>query len=235
MKKIIMALAFAFVMMFCSNNYVGANGLIIGPSTIHKEANQIFTIIDLLSLYDPDVFIEQDNYTGYGNMAGEYTVTLKQGTNTKQVHIIVVDSWGDLQKPNDLLFVTDQKNIYVSSDRQLTLYEIIYYIYSKTNYVETGYSFRYEELNNEYHNSIGENGNIPAGSYTHDFKLTYYSGEQVSLITTINVVDLPEIAGVILTPPPTTIDKAISMIPFLLVIGVPVYLFTNRKRKRGFN
>lgn len=236
MKKIILALGFFLVFMFSSFYNVDAAGAgIIGPDTIHKEKNQIFTVIDLLKLYDQDVFIQEDSYTGNGNESGTYEIILTQGDEKKTVQIIVIDNWGNLEKSNDLLFVTDQKNIYLSSNRELTLYEMVYYVYANTGLVETAYNFRYEEIKNDYYLAKNENGMIPSGTYQHDFKLTYYSGEQMTLTTLIIVVDLPEIPGVVLEPPPGVFDQIMGMIPFILIVGVPIYLLTNyKKRKRGF-
>lgn len=234
MKKIsVLFFAALFVFAFTSIP-VSAASDIDGPSVIHKEANQIFTIGVLLSMYDMDVFIETDGYTGYGNIPGEYTVVLTQGFLTKDITIIVVEDWGDLVRSNDVLYVTDYKDIYVSNDRTLSLYEIIYYIYNATNYVVTDYQFRYEELINEYHYSF-DDGVIPEGSYELTFRLTYYSGEQSTYTTLIHAVELQELSGIILEPPPTAIDKIMSAAPWVIGIGGIVYLLTHRKKKRGFN
>lgn len=235
MKKNILALGFFLVLLFSSFHSVDATGAgIIGPEVIHKESNQIFTIIDLLSLYEDDVFVETDGYTGQGNLPGEYIVTLTQGLLTKDVTIVVIENWDNLERSNEVLFVADYKDIYVSSNRRLTLYEIIYYIYSSTGLVVTEYQFRYEELINQYHSSFDEDDNIPEGNYELSFRLTYYSGQQSTYSTSINVVELQEIPGIILEPPPSTIDRIMSFVPWVLVIGVIVYFFTNRKKKRGF-
>lgn len=234
MKKLISVLFFAALFLMSNVTHVDASTDIVGPSIIHKEQNQVFTIIDLLSLYEVDVFVQTDGYTGYGNIPGEYTVVLNKGLLTKEVTVKVIEDWGNLQRSNDVLFVTDQKDIYVSNERKLTQYEIIYYIYSKTGYVETGYSFRYEELINDYHAAFESQNNIPSGSYEFTFRLTYYSGEQATYSTHINVIELPEIPGIILEPPPSTIDRIMGFIPMAVVIGIIVLIFKNRKQKRGF-
>jgi|LGVF01.2.fsa_nt_gb hypothetical protein len=223
-----------FVFAFTSTTVFSVSD-IDGPSVVHKEANQVFTIMDLLSMYDLDVFIESDGYTGYGNVPGEYTIVISQGSQTKNVSIIVVEDWGNLVESNDVLYVTDYKDIYVSNDRMLSLYEIIYYIYDATEYVVTEYQFRYEEILDEYHYSFDDDGVIPEGKYKLTFRLTYYTGEQSTHSASINVVELQELPGMVLEPPPTTIDKIMSTLPLVLVIGVIVYLFTHRKKKRGFN
>lgn len=236
LKKISeLLIAALFVLTFTKTTIYAATG-IDGPSVIHKEANQVFTIGDLLTLYDMDVFIETDGYTGYGNVPGEYTVILTQGSYTKDVTIVVVENWGNLEKSNDVLYVTDYKDIYVSNDRMLTLYEIIYYIYDATGYVETNYQFRYEELKDAYHYAIlDEEGNIPEDTYELTFRLTYYSGEQITCSALIHVVELPELPGTILEPPPSTGDQIMSAAPWILGIAGIFYLLTHRKKKRGYN
>ena len=234
-KKIsVLFLAVLSIMLFPSNVVVSASSDIEGPEIIHKEKNQVFTIMDLLSLYDIDVFIETDGYTGYGNVPGEYTVVLTQGLTTKDVTIVVVEKWDNLMSSNDVLFVANYKDIYVSSDRNLTLYEIIYYIYDTTGYVETDYQFRYEEIVDEYHYNFSD-GLIVEGTYEFTFRLTYYSGEQATYSTFIHTTEIQELSGIVLEPPPTTIDKIMSAVPWVLVIGGIIYLLANRKKKRGFN
>jgi hypothetical protein len=234
-KKISVLFAAALIVFAFTSITVSAASDIDGPSIVHKEANQVFTIGDLLSMYDMDVFIKTDGYTGYGNVPGEYTIVLTQGLLTKDISIIVVEDWGNLVESNDVLYVSDLKDIYVSNDRMLTLYEIIFYIYDATGYVVTEYQFRYEELLNEYHSSFDDEGVILEGSYELTFRLTYYTGEQSTYSAKIHVVELQELPGIILEAPPTAIDKLMSAVPAVLIIGVIVYLFTHRKRKRGFN
>jgi hypothetical protein len=223
------------VLMFTCSNVYAASSDIDGPSVIHKEANQVFTIGDLLSMYDMDVFIKDDYFTGYGNVPGEYIIVLTQGANTKEVSVVVVEDWGLLLESNDVLYVTDYKDIYVSNDRILTLYEIIYYIYQVTGYVETDYQFRYEELLDEYHYNFDAEGIIPEGSYELTFRLTYYSGLQATYSTLIHTVELQELSGIVLEPPPTAVEKIMSAAPWLIVVGGIVYFLTHRKKKRGYN
>jgi hypothetical protein len=235
MIRKISVLLFAALIVFSFTTTSAAASDISGPSVIHKEVNQVFTVMDLLSMYDMDVFIDTDGFTGYGNVPGEYTISITQGSGAKDVTIIVVESWGNLIESNDVLYVTDYKDIYVSNDRMLTLYEIIYYIYDATGYVETNYQFRYEELLNEYHYSFDEEGTIPEGNYELSFRLTYYTGEQVSNVTHINTVELQELPGIMLEPPPTAVDNIMSAVPWLLGGAIIYYLLKHRKKKRGYN
>lgn len=236
-KKISLLLTAALIVLSFTTTSAAAASDIEGPSVIHKEANQVFTVMDLLSLYDMDVFIDSDGYTGYGNIPGEYIITLQQGLLTKDVTIIVVESWGGLLESNDVLYVTDYKNIYVSNDRMMTLYEIIYYIYNTTGFVDTNYQFRYEELLDEYHYlETDEEGKYPEGEYDLDFRLTYYTGEQVTLSTSIHIVRLQELPGIVIEPPPTFLDQAVGFIP-TIIIGIIIFygLKYLTKRKRGYS
>jgi len=232
-KKISVLIIAAIMMLQITNTKVSAASTdITGPSIIHKEENQVFTIGQLLQLYEPDVFIETDGYTGYGNIPGEYTVSLVQGFNTKYITIVVVEDWKSLTRSNDVLFVADYKEIYVANNRMLTLYEIIYYIYDVTSYVETDYKFRYEELIDEYHSSF-DSGIIPEGSYDFTFRLTYFSGEQATYSTTIHAIEIQELSGIILEPPPSGIDQVMSYVPWLIGIGIGVLVlkhFLGKKR-----
>lgn len=235
MKKISVLLIALVIVFFMTNiTTYAASSDIEGPSVIHKEINQVFTIGDLLSLYDYDVFIETDNFTGYGNIPGEYQVILNQGNNTKTVYINVIEKWNKLERSNDLLFVSDLKDIYVSNERMLTLYEILYYIYPSTGYVEQSYQFRYEEISNTYHiQEFNDDGKIPVGLYDLSFRLTYYSGYQQTYFAHIITKEII-VNGIIIEAPPTTIEIIFSYLPWLICAGIVFYILKHRK-KRGFN
>jgi hypothetical protein len=237
MKKLMLlfATSIIFLSYFFSLNIInGATYNIDGPDIIHKEMNQVFTIIDLLKLYDDDVLIDNDNFTGSGNVPGKYIITIRQGTITKDIEINVIEKWGNLIDSNDILFVADKSDIYVSNERKLTVYEIIYYIYGNTGLIDVNYDFVYEENTNEYHTSFID-GEILPGAYDFIFRLTYYSGNQATYNASIIVVELPELSGVILEPPPTTIDKIIKGAPFIIIIALIIYLISKKTKKRGYN
>lgn len=233
MKRLISVL-FIAVLIASSSTKLTASSDIEGPMIIHKEVNQVFTIIDLLSLYDQDVFIEEDGYTGNGNVPGEYAVTLSQGLTNKVVTIFVVENWGDLENSNDVHFVTDLKNIHVSNNRNLILYEMIYYIYSTTGLVDIASGIRYEEIQDDYHSSFVD-GVSPEGSYEFSFRLTYLSGEQVSYQTFVQTKAVQELPGIVIQPPESIMEQWLSRIPFILIGGGFVWLIVSQlKKKRGY-
>lgn len=234
-KKISVLLVTALLVFTLTNIIVSAaSDIIDGPSIIHKEANQVFTVSDLLSLYDYDVFIQTDNFTGNGNVPGEYSVLLSQDDNTKNVTIIVVENWANLENSTDVLFVTDYKNIYVSNDRMLTLYEILYYIYNTTGYIDTDYQFRYEEFTNTYFSSFNDDGSIDAGIYQITFRLTYFSGNQASYDVEIHTKKII-INGITIEPPESGIKKFIKYFPWLIGIMIIIYLLKHKKKKGSYN
>jgi hypothetical protein len=233
MRKI-SALMFILLLFIClSSTTTYASSDILGPSVIHKEKNQVFTISDLLSLYDRDVFIYADEYTGHGNVAGEYIITLYQGEITKDVLVVVIDKWGSLQSSTDVLFVTDYKDIYVANDRYLSLYEILYDIYGSTGYIDTSYQFRYEELTDTYHDNFSEDGLIDSGAYELSFNLTFYNGNQASYYAQIHTKEIV-VSGILIEAPPTALDKGIAVFPYVIAIIGVTYLLRHRKKKRGF-
>ncbi len=244
MIKKISVLIFAVLFMFILNNTItyAASTDIEGPSVIHKEANQVFTIGELLSLYDQDVFIDTDNFTGYGNIPGEYSVVLYQGNMTKEITIIVLESWSceldnqtyQLADSNDVLYVTDYKDIYVSNDRQLTLFEMLFNIYGNTGYIETNYRFSYEQLYDTYFINFDRTGVIPEGVYELGFRLSYFSGDQGTYDVEIHTKEIL-VVGVMIEPPASGIENFVRTYGlWIVVIVVVVYLFKHRK-KRGFN
>lgn len=234
MKRLLSVLLFAALLAMFSTSQLAASSDIVGPSIIHKEVNQVFTKIDLLSLYDQDVFITEDLYTGNGNIPGEYSVTLSQGLSSKVVTVVVIENWGDLQSSNDVRFVTDLKNIYISNNRNLILYEMIYNIYANTGYLEVSNGMRYEEIKDDYHTSFVD-GFIPEGDYEFSFKLTYLNGQQASYRTLVNAIEVQELSGIVISPPPSAFDTyAIKVAAVLVVIGLIWLGASQIKKKRSW-
>lgn len=233
-KKIsVLFIAALLVLTLTSITTYAAVTDIDGPSVIHKEKNQLFTVNDLLSLYDYDVFIETDEFTGYGNIPGEYHVLLFKGDITKDVTIVVVENWGNLEDSTDVLFVADFMDIYVSNDRQLTLYEIFAYIYTETGVMSFSQGVGYEEYTNTYHSSF-EDGEIPEGVYDLNFKLTYTNGYQEVYDVEIHTFEIIQ-SGIFIEAPPSTIERIISFFPYVIGIVIVVYALKHIKKKRGYN
>lgn len=232
MKKISVIICILMIMTISSRTSIYGSSDIEGPSVIHKSSTQVLSLSNILSLYDYDVLVIEDNYTGYGNVPGVYVITLQQGSITKDIEINVVDSWGNLDQQTDILFVTDYKDIYVYEHRVLTLYEMIYYIYSTTGYVDISSDPYYTEYSNSYHSSIGDDDLVPIGDYYLSFKLSYYSGYEAEYTSTIHVIKTRNISGTQLEPPRSNIDKWVSSIPWFIG-GVIVILGIKKFKKKG--
>jgi len=237
MRKIAMLLLALFSIFLTSIDTQAATE-ITGPSVIHKEINQALTITSILGFYDPDVMILEDGYTGHGNMPGEYTITLKKNTNTKDVTIHVIIKWGDLVNSSDVIAVTDYKDIHVVNNRVLTPYEIVYFILMTTGYFENTSYFYYEPLIDTYTTAaLNEDETITPGIYQYSFKAMFFSGYEETYSSTIYVVKARQISGVILEPPATTSDKMIKALPWIIGLGFIGYFASKKlkKMKGGWN
>ncbi|MCD4826537.1 MAG: hypothetical protein K8Q99_02085 [Acholeplasmataceae bacterium] len=236
MKKItvlILALLMIFTMQITSH----ADAInIVGPGVIHKEKNQALTMTAILGLYESDVMILEDNYTGYGNIPGIYTLTLKQNTITKEIEIHVLNDWGNLQNSTDVICLTDYKDIHIVNDRILTPYEIVYYLLMSTGYFENTSQFYYESLIDTYSGAVNEDGTIDIGMYEFSFKATFFTGYEATYHSDIYVIQAREISGSILEPPTTNADVLIKAFPWFLGVVILIYLFSKRKKKnRGYD
>lgn len=237
MKKITVLLLALFSSFMLSIEANALSSDIVGPNVIHKEMNQALTITDILSYYETDVMILEDGYTGHGNMPGEYTITLKQSTNTKDITVYVIQNWGDLQSSQDIIAVTDYKDIYVVNSRVLTPYEIIYYIFMKTGYFENTSNFYYESQIDTYTVNVNEDNTIDVGVYQFSFRATFFTGYEATYSSTIHVVQSRQASGIILEPPQTSSDKFIDALPWIvgaLLIGYFIYKKLNKQRGWNF-
>jgi len=110
----------------------------------------------------------------------------------------------------------------------------LFYIYPISGYVEKSYQFRYEEISNTYHTqTLNDDGKIPEAEYELSFRLTYYSGYQQTYFAHIITREII-INGIIIEAPPSKLDIIFSYVPWVIGVGVIVYILKHRK-KRGFN
>lgn len=236
MKKLTV-LFLALLMIFTLQITTHANVVnIVGPSTIHKEKNQALTMTAILSFYDSDVMVLEDNYTGYGNIPGIYSIVLKQGIINKEINIHVIHNWGNLIESTDIICLTDYKDIHVVNDRILTPYEIVYYLLMSTGYFESTSQFYYESMIDTYSVAINEDGNIDVGAYEFAFKATFFTGYEATYQSNIYVVQARQISGAILQPPATRLDGIAKAIPWIAGTIILGYLLNKAlKKKRSWN
>lgn len=96
-KAIIFLLAITSLVLVVANNYTYASGSlqINGPEIVFKDKNKLFTVEQILEMYstvsDSKLEIISDGYTGLGNKAGIYPVTIgiRNSTENRTINIHV--------------------------------------------------------------------------------------------------------------------------------------------------
>lgn len=237
MKKLLILLMLAFALFINVNHTVEASE-IVGADVIHKQANQILTINDIKSMYNSElgqVLVENDTYTGYGNVPGLKTVdmvveSLDLTIYRKTISIYVIEELGNVKA------VTDYKNIHLRTNQVLTPTQIVY-VLENTGYVEITASTQMSILNDTY----TENAEIP-GTYVFEFQLINSAGLDEIYSSIIYVADGSNlfVPDVIFEAPVTQADKIIEIIKdvlyFAIFLGVCYILIkiVPKLRNRGF-
>lgn len=237
MKKILAILLLALVFFINVNHEVQASE-IIGADVIHKQSNQILTITDIKAMYNSElgeVVVENDNYTGFGNVPGIKTVdmvveSLDLTVYRKTVSIYVIEQLGNVKA------VTDYKDLHLRTDQVLTPTQIVY-VLENTGYVEITATTQMSILNDTY----TENAEVP-GTYVFEFQLINSAGLDEVYSSKIYVGDGSSlfVPDVVFEAPITSADKIIEIIKdifyfaiFLLICYV-VIKFVPKIRKKGF-
>ena len=122
MKKLAVLVILMMSLIMNSFTMVHASTeVILGPEVIHKQSNHILTTSDILGMYSSslgNIILSSDQYTGYGNIIGTYTLELYasngSSASTKPVNIIVVQNLGNVKA------VSDYKNLHVKKTQILT-------------------------------------------------------------------------------------------------------------------
>jgi len=237
-KLIIMLIGFSALIAPMTITYaVGED--ISGPEIILKQADKILTSTNILDLYSSelgDIEIVSDAYTGYGNVPGNYAVTLgvSETEVTKEISVNVRQTIG----PVIAVTVTDGSyEIILHKNTTLTANQIIDVLIN-VQYIVVTSSTEITVLTNTY----TANASAP-GNYTFEFYLATVAGVEETYLVTLQVNDSETLTPDInLNPPaptvePTTMHPLAKAGSIALVISATVALlaFVGSKinKKRG--
>lgn len=236
MKKITVLVVLVLISMFAFTKTTYASSTdIIGPDIIHKQANSILTVADILSLYSSThgvVGIAEDNYTGYGNVLGDHTMQLyvSDGTIvfTKNITIAVVQTLGNVKA------VADYKNIHLKSDQLLTVSDIVY-VLERTGYVQITATTQMLIISDTY----SANKSTP-GTYTFEFRLVNSAGLDQIYTSMIYVSDGADlfVPDVIFEAKPTvwtqiwSVATSVFYLAVFVGIGYVIYKVVSKPRKK---
>lgn len=234
MKKILVLVLLLMSFTSFQTTYASSTG-IIGPDVIHKEANKILTTSDILAMYSTNlsgITIQQDAYTGYGNILGSYAIMLYASDGvtieTKEIEIRVISTLGNVQAVSDL------KNIHVTTKQELTPSEIVY-VLEKTGYVEITATTQMVILNNTYTN----NEDVP-GNYLFEFRLVNAAGLDQIYLSQIIVKDAADdfVPDVIFEGPPNVVSSVLRggwiLLQYVLAVVIAYFIIKFiKKHKRG--
>ncbi len=205
MKKIVLLVTLLFMSMTMMSLETHASNEIVGPSIIHKQANHILTISNILHLYSSsygNVVVQSDEFTGYGNVLGEHHIVLKvidgEQEYLKDVTVMVIEELGNVKA------VTDQKDLHVRTEQVLTPQDIVM-ILQNTGYVTITATTQMMIINDTY----TENADVE-GQYLFEFRLINSAGDDQMYTSIINVSDSDGffVPDIILDKPTTGLTKA---------------------------
>jgi len=229
-KLIIMLIGFSALIAPMTITYaVGED--ISGPEIILKQADKILTTTNILDLYSSelgDIEVVSDAYTGYGNVPGNYVVTLgvSEAEVTKEISVNVRQTIG----PVIAVTVTDGSyEIILHKNTTLTANQIIDVLINVQYIVVTS--------------STEITDASAPGNYTFEFYLATVAGVEETYLVTLQVNDSETLTPDInLNPPaptvePTTMHPIAKAGSIALVISATVALlaFVGSKinKKRG--
>jgi hypothetical protein len=236
-KLIIMLIGFSALIAPMSMTYaVGED--ITGPDVVFKQADKILTITNILELYSSElgaIEVTSDAYTGYGDVPGNYAVTLAVSETevTKDISVNVRQTIG----PVIAVTVTaGSYEIILHKNTTLTANQIIDVLIN-VQYIVVTSSTQITVLTNTY----TANASAP-GNYTFEFYLATTSGVEETYLVTLQVNDTETLnPDIVLDEPADTVAATMHPIAkagsIALVISATVALlaFVGSKitKKRG--
>jgi len=200
MKKITV-LILIFLSVLCLGGLsTRASTVIEGPTIIHKGRNTVLPISDILDMYTSElgpVSVSIDEYTGNGNLIGQYNIEVyaTNGTtiHSKMVTVVVVNSL-----PSKIKAIGNHSDIYTNTSKALTLKDDILPALEITEFVLVTQTTVGYILNNQY----TANYDTP-GTYFYQFRLLDASGYDMTFDINIIVKDSGSIPDpdIVYTPP----------------------------------
>jgi hypothetical protein len=121
MKKILVLLLIS--MSFAFN--ISAANEIVGPDVIYKPTDKVLTLSGIKALYstqeEGDIEVIEDNYTGFGDKPGIYTIVLGVGAFEKEIQVSV----RNIGNVVAVTRVVDDYTIHMFKNQSLTVNGII--------------------------------------------------------------------------------------------------------------
>jgi len=125
MKKILILLNLILFVLLLAFPVHAAEGDIVGPDVIYKESERVLTLSTILPLYSSslgDVEVLDDNFTGFGDIPGIYTIQLgvvDQPLITKTIEVSVRNTIGNViavTETDDVYTIILHKNYILTSN-----------------------------------------------------------------------------------------------------------------------
>ena len=231
-KTLILITLMITVVLFSSTAFAYDESAIDGPDVIFKQDDRVLVMSDILELfsYQESTFnIENDAYTGHGDIPGIYSVTIS--SSLRDINDQVITKTFDISVRNyigDVTAVTlkgEQYTIYVSKDNILSQEDIID-IMVNINVITITSQTQVNYLTDNY----TENSNAP-GLYTFEFRIATTSGIEQTLLINILVSNSDTLSPDLeLAPEPSWISKNITTLIFTVIGGLGIYLFLKKKK-----
>ena len=235
MKKIIFSILL-FVLSLTFIQPVYALGEIVGPDVIYKASNSVLTlstIKDLYSSVEGDIEVKNDNYTGFGDVPGIYTITfgVENKVFEKNIDVSVRQSIGDVIAVTS---IGDDYTIHMHKNKILSSNEIVDVLVN-VQMMEYTSTTEITILTNSYE----DNSNSP-GLYVFEFHIANTAGFEAVYEVDIKVNDTEKLLPDIVYEDPTNFDNlkdifmifATSIAVVASVIVIMKFARSSRRKKR---
>jgi len=231
MKKITVLVLLLLTFFISSTSTYAASTDIIGPDIIHKQYDKILTTSDIISLYHSDlgaIILSEDNYTGYGNVIGEHTISLYASNGavaaSKTISVNVIPVLGDVQA------VTDYKDIHVKDNQILTPSDVVN-VLKNTGYVSITTTTQMQVISNTY-----EGNEETPGIYTFEFRLVNSAGIDQTFISQIFVTANTDnfVPDAVFIPDASDASKVFSFIinAFIFIALILAFFWIRKQVKK---
>lgn len=233
MKKLLILFNLIFAIILLSPFSYAAEGDIVGPDVIYKESDRVLTLSTILPLYSStlgEIEVLNDNYTGFGDVPGIYTVELGVDGQviTKTIEVSVRSTIGEVIAVTQTL---EEYTIILHKNFLLTQNDIIDVLVNVQMITYTSTTEIYI-LTDTYK----DNRDAP-GTYVFEFYIADASGNEDTLTINIQVNDteklLPDIVEV---SDSTQFWHDVFMFSVYVLAAVVAIILVRQfsKRRRGF-
>lgn len=232
MKKMIVLFLLVFLAMMKTVPAHASDAAVTGADEIYKQVDRYLVMSDILTLYSTpsgELEVTNDNYTGYADVPGIYSITICSTDSAVQCKDVIINVRNTIGEVIAVTRLEELYTIHVNKDVSLST-QSIREILQNVQMIQVSSTTVLQEITNTYK----VNRNSP-GNYIFEFRLISLNGIEEFHTINIRVSNdnqlVPDDVIELVPEQKTSFNGALYVIGFvILIVGISVIIKSKKRR-----